>query len=86
MSPIIFPIVGAYFLIGWLFTVNDLDPSHDDVDMIMYFLFWPVILVYLIVYWFSYIIFYIVKKVLIIIRNIYRLIKKSIEKKRRISF
>lgn len=86
MGLTIFPIIAAYFMIGWFFSKSDSDPSKDDVDMIMHFLFWPAILIYLITYWFSHVIFYIAKKVLIIVRNIYRLIKKSIKKKRRILF
>lgn len=86
MNLMIFPIIATYFVIGWFFSKSDGDPTKDDVDIFMHFLFWPAILTYLIAYFLSHVIFYIAKKILIIIRNIYRLIKKSINKRRRISF
>lgn len=86
MKLIIFPIILVYFMLGWFFSKCDKDPVCEEVDSIMHFLFWPVVLIYIVIYELSYIIACIFKKTTIITHNIYRLIKKSIIKKRRISF
>lgn len=86
MNLIIFPIIFVYFMIGWFFSKCIDDGLHDDAETVMHFLFWPVIFAFRVCFCISVIVVYIFKKVLIITRNIYRLIRKSIINKRRITF
>ena len=66
MSWLIFPGICAYFLIGWMLTnVFKTDLEESDIESILWFLFWPIPLlffsVFLIVSFLSILILLIVK-------------------------
>lgn len=86
MNLMIFPIILIYFLIGAFFTKSVDDETYNEAWSITYFLFWPAIAIWLVCLGLSYCIVYVVKKILIIIHNIYRLTKRSLKKKKRVSF
>lgn len=85
MNVIIFPIILTYFMVGWLLSKGSDDP-YDEAESITYFLFWPAIVIWLIGFCISSVLLFLIRKLFIITRNIYRIVKRSIHNKRRVSF